>query len=62
MMRELTRMAFCVWVSQAVCPSSRLQPDLDEASISGVSCLWDMEEVMAKNDEIVEGDKLKLRA
>ncbi|KAF6805544.1 hypothetical protein CSOJ01_09413 [Colletotrichum sojae] len=26
-----------------------------------VSCPWDMEEVMAKKDEIVEGDKLKLR-
>ncbi|KAF6828495.1 short chain dehydrogenase reductase [Colletotrichum plurivorum] len=26
-----------------------------------VSCPWDMEEVMAKKDEIVEGDKLKMR-
>lgn len=26
-----------------------------------VSCPWDMEELMAKRDEIVEGDRLKLR-
>ncbi|KAL3454601.1 hypothetical protein BJX65DRAFT_260854 [Aspergillus insuetus] len=26
-----------------------------------VSCVWDMEELMARKDEIVEGDKLKLR-
>jgi NAD(P)-dependent dehydrogenase (short-subunit alcohol dehydrogenase family) len=26
-----------------------------------VSCVWDMEELVARKDEIVEGDKLKLR-
>jgi hypothetical protein len=26
-----------------------------------ISCVWDMEELVARKDEIIEGDKLKLR-